>query len=54
MPNKPKTPVSTFRIPLDLKAQAAAAAEAEGRTLTDVVVEALERYVRKQRRQSKH
>ena len=54
MPNKPRTPVSTFRIPTDLKAEAAAAAGAEGRTLTDVVVEALERYVRKQRRQNKN
>lgn len=50
MPNQPATPVTTFRIPLDLKARAAAAAAAEGRTLTDVVVEALERYAKK----SKH
>jgi len=44
MPNKPKTPVSTFRIPLDVKAKAAERAEAEGKTVTDVVIEALTKY----------
>jgi len=47
MPNKPKTPVSTFRLPLDLKVQAQAAAEANGTTLTAVIVAALEQYVKK-------
>jgi predicted DNA-binding protein len=51
VPDKPKTPISSFRIPTELKDRAAAKATAEGRTLTDVVVESLERYVK---RQSKH
>jgi hypothetical protein len=45
MPNQPKTPVSNFRIPLDLKADAQAEARARGESLTDVVVRALEEYV---------
>lgn len=49
VPNKPKTPVSGFRIPLDLKARCAAKAEAEGKTLTEVVIEALKRYDRRTR-----
>lgn len=44
VPNKPKTPVTGFRIPEDIKAAAAARAAAEGKTLTDVVVEHLVRY----------
>lgn len=44
VPNKPKTPVTGFRIPEDVKAAAVARAEAEGKTLTDVVVEHLRRY----------
>lgn len=47
MPNKPKTPVSGFRIPTDLKAKAAEKAERDGKTLTDIVVEALTRYVKR-------
>ncbi len=47
MPNQPKVKVSTFRIPLDLKARAQAAAEANGTTLTAIVVAALEQYVKK-------
>lgn len=44
MPNKPRTPISGFRIPEDVKAAAVARAEVEGKTLTDVVVEHLTRY----------
>lgn len=44
VPNKPKTPVTGFRIPDDVKAAAVARAEAEGKTLTDVVVDHLRRY----------
>lgn len=44
VPNQPKTPVSNFRIPADVKDRAVAKARAEGRTLTDVVVTALEQY----------
>jgi predicted DNA-binding protein len=49
MPNKPKTPVSTFRIPLELKARTKAAAEANGTDLTAIVVAAFEQYVKKNR-----
>lgn len=44
VPNKPKTPISGFRIPEDVKAAAVERASAEGKTLTDIVVEALRRY----------
>lgn len=47
VPNKPKTPVTGFRIPPELKAAAAQRAAAEDKTLTDVVIEALERYVKR-------
>lgn len=46
VPNKPKTPTSTFRIPLELKTAAQDRAEAEGKTLTDVVVDALTKYAK--------
>jgi predicted HicB family RNase H-like nuclease len=45
VPNMPKTPLASFRIPKALKDEAAKRAAKEGKTLTDVVVEALERYV---------
>lgn len=45
VPNQPKTPISSFRIPLEIKQAAAAKAATEGRTLTDVVVDALVEYV---------
>lgn len=45
-PNKPKTPVSNFRIPPDLKAKAMQKAAEEGKTLTDVIVDYLKRYTR--------
>jgi len=46
----PTIKVSTFRIPPDLKARAQAAAEANGTTLTAVIVAALEQYVKKNRK----
>lgn len=46
VPNQPKTPVSNFRIPTALKAAAQAKAHQRGETLTDVIIRALERYVR--------
>lgn len=45
VPNKPKTPVSAFRIPLELKAAAQEKAKAQGEGLTAVIVRALEEYV---------
>lgn len=44
VPNKPKTPVTGFRIPEDVKAAAVERAAAEGKTLTEVVVASLKRY----------
>lgn len=47
VPNKPATKVSTFRIPPELKARAQGAAEANGTTLTAIIIDALERYAGK-------
>lgn len=44
VPNKPKTPITGFRIPEDVKTAAVERAQAEGKTLTDVVVAYLRRY----------
>jgi hypothetical protein len=49
VPNKPKTPVTGFRIPEDIKTAAVERATAEGKTLTDVVVEHLRRYGKRKR-----
>ena len=46
MPNQPKTPMKSFRISEDLYRAALRKAEEEGKTLSDVVREALEKYVR--------
>lgn len=46
VPNKPRTPITGFRIPEDVKQAAVERATSEGKTLTDVVVEALRRYGR--------
>lgn len=45
VPNQPKTPMRGFRIPTDLYKAAQAKAASEGRTVTDVVRDALARYV---------
>ncbi|WP_407932996.1 ribbon-helix-helix protein, CopG family [Herbiconiux daphne] len=45
MPNQPKTPKRGFRIPTDLYEAAQAKAAVEGRTVSDVVRDALTRYV---------
>ena len=49
-PNKPKTPHSSIRIPVELKqaARTKAANEQPPRTLTDVVVQGLENYVKEE------
>lgn len=52
VPNKPKTPISNFRIPEDVKTPAMERAAAEGKTLTDVVVEHLRRYGRGGKREA--
>lgn len=45
MPNQPKTPVKSFRIPEDVYRAALAKAAAEDRSLADVIVEYLEHYI---------
>lgn len=47
VPNQPKTPVRTFRIPDDLWNAAQAKAADRGETVSDVVRKALERYVKR-------
>lgn len=46
MPNAPRTPLRSFRIPDDLWAAAQAKAGAKGESVSDVVRRSLERYVR--------
>ena len=45
VPNQPKTPVHSLRVDGDLWRRAQEKAAAEGRTLTDVIVAYLKRYV---------
>lgn len=45
-PTKPKTPIMNFRIPKDLADQVRARAAVKGETVTHVVVQAFERYVK--------
>lgn len=47
MPNKPKTPHRTIRVDDELWAAAMAAAEAQGKTVSEVIREALTRYVKR-------
>lgn len=47
MPNKPKTPHRTIRIDDELWKAAQAAAEREGKTITEVIRAALTRYVKR-------
>ena len=47
VPNKPKTPMKSFRIPEDIYRAAQAKAAEKGETLTDVVRKALERYAKR-------
>lgn len=46
VPNQPKTPLRTFRIPDDVYKAAQQKAADKGETVTDVVKRALERYVK--------
>lgn len=47
MPNKPKTPLRSFRIPDDTYEAAQRKAAARGETVSDVVRRALERYAKR-------
>jgi len=47
MPNQPKTPARSVRVPDELWRAAQVAAETRGETVTDVIVAALRRYVRR-------
>lgn len=47
VPNAPKTPLKSFRIPEDLYRAAQVKAAERGETVTDVVRAALERYVKR-------
>ena len=47
VPNKPKTPTSTFRLDPELMARVKVKAAANGETVTDVVRRALVNYVRR-------
>jgi hypothetical protein len=46
MPNAPKTPTRTIRVATDLWASVKEKAAIEGRTVTDVIVEALKAYIK--------
>jgi len=46
MPNAPKTPTRTIRVSNDLWTAVKDKAAIEGRTVTDVIVEALKAYVK--------
>lgn len=46
MPNKPKTPTHSVRVPQDLWDAVKAKAKRQGETVTDVVIRALIRYLR--------
>lgn len=46
-PNKPKTPLKSFRIPQELYVAAQATARARDESVSDVVRSALERYVKR-------
>jgi hypothetical protein len=45
MPNAPKTPTRTIRVASDLWAAVKEKAAIEGRTVTDVIVQALKDYI---------
>jgi predicted HicB family RNase H-like nuclease len=47
VPNKPKTPIRSFRIDPELYAAVQEKAAERGETVTDVVVQALQRYVKR-------
>lgn len=48
VPNKPKTPHTSVRIPPDLKTAAQTKAATQGRTLTDVIIAGLQDYTQEE------
>ena len=54
MPNAPRTPLKSFRIPEDLYRETQQIAADEGISVSDVVRKALERYVKAGRRKRAH
>jgi predicted DNA binding CopG/RHH family protein len=48
MPNSPKTPTRTIRVATELWTSVKEKAASEGRTVTDVIIEALKKYVEEQ------
>lgn len=54
MPNAPRTPLKSFRIPEDLYREAQQLAADEDQSVSDVVRKALERYVKAGRRKRAH
>lgn len=50
VPNQPKTPKRSVRVPRDLWMAAKNAASDNGETVTDVIIRALVRYVRENER----
>jgi len=47
MPNQPKTPLRSVRVPEDIWQAAKARAEEKGETVSDVIMRALRRYARR-------
>ena len=46
MPNSPKTPTRTIRVSAELWGAVKEKAKIEGRTVTDVIIEALKAYIK--------
>ena len=53
MPNAPRTPLRSFRIPDDLYTEAQQIAATQDESVSDVVRQALERYVKAGRRRAR-
>lgn len=53
MPNAPRTPLRSFRIPDDLYLEAQRVAATQDESVSDVVRRALERYVKAARRKAR-
>jgi hypothetical protein len=53
MPNQPKSPIIAGRVPAELKRWVEDHAESTGRTITDILVTALQRYKKSVERSAK-